>query len=189
MMDMQEITTPEAARLPVPALVRHSGTEATVTPDAPWRHALATELDLAGLRKLRFEVKIAPIEGGFQLNGKLGATVAQPCVVTLEPVTTRIDVDVTRSYLSDLPEPTEEESEIPEDDSQDALGSIIDLEALLTEALALNLPLYPRSPGAALEDAEPEPGPEIDEAVETTKPFAGLGALRDKLAGGSEETD
>lgn len=144
------------------------------------------------VRKLSFTGEVRP-EGrhDFVLEGKLGATVVQPCVVTLAPVTTRIEEEVRRRYLARMPEaPAGAEAggevEMPEDDSAEPLPAVIDPGAVLLEALALAMPLYPRADDAALEDADfgpPGSEPLTDEAV---KPFAGLAALRDKLEGGGE---
>ena len=61
-------------------------------PDAAARGALAEELGLLDLRKLRLSGRITPDgDSGWRLDATLGATVVQPCVVTLQPVTTRID--------------------------------------------------------------------------------------------------
>jgi hypothetical protein len=49
----------------------------------------------------------------WRLSARLGATVVQPCVATLAPVTTRIDTDVTRRYLADWQEPEGDEAEMP----------------------------------------------------------------------------
>ena len=72
----------------------------------------------------------------------------QTCVVTLDPVTTRIDQSVRRSFL---PEAAERSAEIvlspDEDDETEPLGERIDLGLVATEALALALPSYPRKPG------------------------------------------
>ncbi len=78
----------------------------------------------------------------WRLEAKLGATVVQPCVVTAEPVTTRIDDPVTRRYLAQMPEPQGDEVEMPEDDSAEPLPDVLDLSAVMAEALALALPLY-----------------------------------------------
>ena len=65
-------------------------------------------MDLLGLRKLRFAGRLTA-EGRARLaaGGDAGPTVVQPCVVTAEPVTTRLDEPVTRRYLADMPEPEE----------------------------------------------------------------------------------
>ncbi len=147
-------------------------------------NALRTELDLLDLRKLRFEGQIAPLgKQDWRLTGLLGATVTQPCVATLEPVQTRIDTPVERTYLAEFEMPDDPEAEMPEDDGTEALGSHINLTDVMAEALSLALPLYPRALGA--EDVHlqvTEPGKKAmtdDEA----KPFAALSALRDKLSG------
>ena len=151
------------------------------TPEA--LEALRKELDLFGLKKLRFEGRITP-EGqdDWRLDAQLGATVVQSCVVTLEPVTTRIDEPVSRLYLAHPPElPDGAEVEMPEDETQEPLPAVLDLTEVMSEALALALPVYPRAPDAELEQTQfTEPGktPMTDDA---TKPFAGLASLRDKL--------
>jgi len=158
-----------------------------IAPDAPALEALAQDMGLLGLRKLRFTGEIAH-EGatGWRLSGHLGATVVQPCVVTLEPVSTRIEEEVERRYIPDLPATGDlpEEMEMPEDETQEPLGATIDPGAVMAEALALALPLYPRRDSVEPEQtAFTEPGktPMSDDDV---KPFAGLAALRSKLEDG-----
>lgn len=158
------------------------GTSFVLEPDAAERASLADTLGIVGIKKLRFAGKLSP-QGrkDWHLSAQLGATVVQDCVVTLDPVTTRIDEDVTRQYLADLPEPTGTEVEMPEDDTTEPLPDSIDLYAVLAEALALALPLYPRATGAELGQSvytEKGVAPLTDEAA---RPFAGLGALRDRL--------
>lgn len=172
-----------------PALIRvadlkpASGLDFALEPDAEARASLAAEIGADALRKLRFSGRIeAEGRRDWRLTGRLGATVVQPCVVTLEPVTTRIDTDVRRLYLADYAEPDESEAEMPEDETIEALPAEIDLDAVMAEALVLALPLYPRAPGAATGEAvftEPGKQPMRDE---DTRPFAGLAQLRDKLA-------
>lgn len=186
---MTQITTPSQARLPVPQLVRQSGAEAELRPDGNWRAALKTEMELIDLRKLRMEVHISPVPGGFTLTGHLGATVIQPCVVTLEPVTTRIEAPLVRSFLENLPEPDADDMEMPEDDSLEPLGAVIDLGDVMAEALALNLPDYPRADGAALDASALDADEGPDEAPPEQKPFSGLQDLRNKLSGKTEEPE
>ena len=71
-----------------------------LSPDASGRAAVSEALGIVGIKKLRFEGRIAPLgKTDWVLEAKLGATVVQDCVVTLDPVTTRIDEAVRRSYL------------------------------------------------------------------------------------------
>jgi uncharacterized metal-binding protein YceD (DUF177 family) len=152
-------------------------------PDAGELAALADELGLSALRKVRLEGELRPRgKRDWDLHAQLGATVVQPCVVTLAPVTTRIDEEVERRFRADLPEPVPgAEVEMPEDDALEPLPETLDLSRVLAEALALAVPEYPRADGASLGEAvftEPGQAPLTEEAV---KPFAGLAHLRDRL--------
>ncbi len=144
--------------------------------------ALGQEMELVALRKLRFTGElVADGRRDWRLTGHLGATVVQPCVITLSPVTTRIEADLLRRYIKNFAYSDEEESEMPEDDTIEELGHEIDLDALLAEALALNLPLYPKLDDADLGEAVyTEPG-KAAMRDEDARPFAGLAALHDQL--------
>ena len=148
---------------------------------------LAADVGADKLRKLRFRGELRPLgQRDWILQARLGATVVQPCVVSLAPVVTRIDEDVRRTYLADMPVVHDPEAEIPEDDSIEPLGPVIDAGAVLAEALALAMPLYPRAPGVELGDVTvSEPGAARLQSAEI-KPFAGLAALREKLGNGQE---
>lgn len=144
---------------------------------------LAQELDILGARKVTLVGRIEPSgKHDWVVRANLGATVMQPCVVTLQPVTTRIEEQIERSYAPDVPSfEGEEEVELPSEDLPDPLGRGIDLGQLLREELALALPTYPRAEGASLNDAtftEPGATPMSDDDA---RPFAGLAALRDQL--------
>lgn len=152
------------------------------------RAALADALGVSAIRKLRFAGRVEP-EGSrdWRLTAELGATVVQPCVVTFEPVTTRIDERVERRYVADLPAlPDGDEIEMPEDDMEPLPGAL-DIGEVMVEALSLSLPSFPRAEGVEpVEIAVSEPGvaPLSDADV---RPFAGLKSLRDKLAGSDGE--
>lgn len=183
--------TPESAViLPVSDLRRAMGHPFLLEPDAAQRADLAADLGLLALRKLRFAGKIAP-EGrkGWRLEATLGATVVQPCVVTLDPVTTRIDQPITRIFLPaediETPEPGSE-VEVPEDDGPDVLGTEIDLGAVMAEALSLWLPAYPRKSDAELGEAVFAEEGVTPLAEADLKPFAALGALKQKMEGSGE---
>lgn len=179
-------------RIPVPRLARRGGHRFEILPGASTRAALAARLDLLDLRKLGLRGEITP-DGprDWRLDATLGATVVQPCGVTLEPVTTRIDEPVTRRFSPDATPPEAlpaDEIEMPEDDTLEPLGEVIDLDAVLAEALALALPPWPRVEGAALDTVAAAPdGAEPDEDVARRRPFAGLGGLRDRLAREDED--
>ncbi|TDL83723.1 DUF177 domain-containing protein [Palleronia sediminis] len=155
-----------------------------LVPGPEERAALAEALELSALRKLRFAGHLAP-EGArdWVLEATLGATVVQPCGITLEPVTTRIDDPVTRRYAAAQtpdrrggeqgPGPGAE-IEMPDDTDTEPLPAALDLAGLMAEALALAVPAFPRAPGAELGEIRataPGAAPIEDAAL---KPFAGL---------------
>jgi uncharacterized metal-binding protein YceD (DUF177 family) len=153
-----------------------------IEPDAQELARLAVLAGAKQLRKVRFEGALHPIEaGGWELRGQLGATVVQPCGVTREPVSTRIDEPVLRRYLRDYAEPTAADVPLPDDVDAEPLGRVIDPGAVMFEALALALPPFPRAAGAELGAGLFAP-PGRDPLAETEeRPMAVLAQLRDRL--------
>ncbi len=167
----------------VAALKRDGRRDFKLEPDAGARARAASALGVSSVRKLRFEGQVTSMgREDLQLEGQLGATVVQPCVVTLEPVTTRIEEPVTRHFLAHPPAIAEgSETEMPEDDSEEPLGDTIDLWAVMLEALSLAIPPYPRAAGAELGEirvTEPGKAPLSDEEA---RPFAALKGLCERL--------
>ena len=154
-------------------------------PESEARAAMAEELGLSELRKLRLEGTLTPMgKSDWRLTAHLGATVVQPCVVTLEPVVTRIEEPLERQYVSDYQDPEGAEVEMPEDDTTEPLPAAIDLAALAAEALALAVPAYPRADGAEAPEAVFAPPGVTPLRDADLNPFAGLAGLKDKLAKG-----
>ncbi|MEP1519031.1 DUF177 domain-containing protein [Ascidiaceihabitans sp.] len=175
-----QIASPTAYR--VADLPQRAPKPFDLRPNADAMSEIAAQLDLTSLRKLRFFGSIRAVgKVDWQLKGTLGATVVQPCTVTLDPVTTRIDTPVERMFLKSIPEVNEEEVEMPDDDGIELLGAFIDPADVMIEALSLAVPDYPRAPDAALSNTVfTKPG----EAAMTdadARPFAGLAALKDKM--------
>lgn len=174
---------PQTAALTLPlrvaGLAARKPTRFDLVPGPDDLAALAEELGISAVRKLRFKGELRPAgRSDWLLEAELGATVVQPCVATLAPVTTRIAETVTRRYIAGLEPPAAEEVEMPEDDSQEPLPEVIDPGAVMVEALMLALPLYPRAAGAAEETvvtAAPPGAAPLDESHR--RPFAGLAGL------------
>lgn len=175
-------TPPSPGALRVADLRQNSATSFALRPDTDMLKAIAVELELSGLRKLSFTGEITAQAGAdWRLTAKLGATVVQPCSVTLEPVTTRIDVPVERTYLAGYEDVDAPEVEMPEDDTTEPLGAWIDPAQVMIETLVLALPLYPRSADAELGEqvfAQPGVTPMRDEDA---RPFAGLADLKAQM--------
>jgi len=151
-------------------------------PDADACAAIADHLGILGVKKLRFTGEFTP-QGrtDWEMTAQIGATVSQACVVTLDPVNTRIDEHVTRRYIANFEDPDEEEVEMTADENTEPLRPVLDVAAVMIEALSLALPAYPRKQDADLGQtvfADKDVTPMTDDDA---KPFAGLGALRDAL--------
>jgi uncharacterized metal-binding protein YceD (DUF177 family) len=149
--------------------------------------AIARLMDARSVRKMRLHGRLRPADrNAWALEATLGATAVQTCVVSLEPVTTRIDAPVRRLFTPDL---ATDAAEIVVDgvvdDEAEPLTDRIDLGLVAIEALALALPAYPRREGAALAvvaSAPPGAAPLLDAEV---RPFAALAALRGKAGDGA----
>ncbi|MFT3972228.1 MAG: DUF177 domain-containing protein [Amaricoccus sp.] len=149
-----------------------------ISPEPREAVALAGLLGAQAVRKLRFVGRLVPVaKGGWALEAELGATVVQTCVVSLEPVTTRIDEPVRRAFVPQAATGPEIVVSPDEDDEVEPLGDRIDLGRIATEALALALPAYPRKAGAMLQAGG-------DDDADRPRPFAALAALREKLGPG-----
>ncbi|WP_299816334.1 DUF177 domain-containing protein [uncultured Jannaschia sp.] len=165
-------------------LSRRKATHVRLVPDAGQLEALADRLGVDALRKVRLEGELRPGPGqDWVLDAALGATVVQPCRVTTDSVTTRIEEPLRRRYSPDYEVPAGDEAEMPEDDSLEPLPAIIDMGEVLEEALALSIPAFPRASSAeGLDLSATPPGakPIEDDKI---RPFAALAALKDRLQG------
>jgi uncharacterized metal-binding protein YceD (DUF177 family) len=174
--------TPSDSAFRVADLAQNRASAFKIRPNAEVLRSIAETLGLSAIRKLRFEGVVEAVgKTDWRLKGKLGATVVQPCTVTLEPVLTRIDAPVERMFLKNIPEIMEEEIEMPEEEGIEVLGPYIDPEFVMLEALSLEVPDFPRADGAALDRTvftAPGQAPMTDEDA---RPFAGLAALKDQL--------
>ncbi len=163
------------------ALAQRKPTRFDLAPGAAERAAIATDLGLLDLPAVRLRGEIRPVgRSDFVLEADLEAQVVQACIVTLAPVPGLVKERVVRRYLADWQAPEGEEAEMPEDDTTEPLPEVIDAGAVLTEALALALPLYPRAEGAVFEGFVK--GAEGSDALtdEKIKPFSGLADLLKK---------
>ena len=146
------------------------------------RAALARRFGLLGFDLLRATAKIEPVDGTaglLRLNGHLSAEVSQACVITLEPVASRVESAFTLLYSLEpgpAPAPVGVAAEVvvdPEaEDPPEPLGpGGLDLGEAVAQQLAVALDPYPRAPGAAFEEV---PGP----TGVARRGFAALEALK-----------
>ncbi|MEM9349416.1 MAG: DUF177 domain-containing protein [Pseudomonadota bacterium] len=176
---MTENPTIPLAKLPLGQTHRVSW-----APAAAQMRKLADNLDLIDLRKLRAEVTLSPRgDTDWHMSVGWGATVIQPCVVSLAPVKTRLEETNALTFTANMPQIDESEAEMPEDDGLEPLPEVIDLNDVLREMISLALPAYPRAEAAQLDATVFGPPGIAPMTDEDAKPFAGLAALKDKLDG------
>jgi uncharacterized metal-binding protein YceD (DUF177 family) len=157
-----------------------------IAPDAEARRAIAALLGLAGLERLHFAGVLRPAGSrDVALSARLDAVAVQPSVVSLEPVSQPLGVDVQRLYVAGMEMPDAGEVEMPEDDTAEPLPDVIDLGAVMVEALALALPDYPRLPGEELGEAVFAPPGTAPLRDADLSPFAALSGLQ-LIAGGRD---
>lgn len=147
------------------------------TPDE--RAALAQRFELVSIESLTGRLELLPWrKGGIRLRGKIEADVTQSCVVTLEPFSTHVTVEIERFFLGRTNAGATQVRDVEslEGDEPDLIvDNAIDLGELAAEELGLALDPYPRKPGAEFAS-----GPEPENAPEKTRqPFASLAALRE----------
>lgn len=180
-------TSPSQTALRVADLSQNVENAFALRPDAETLKKLAEVLELSALRKLSFVGRIVSLgKTDWRLEARLGATVVQPCVLTLEPVTTRIDTDVVRQFIQNFRDSDEPEAEMPEDETSEPLGLWIDPAIAMQEALVLAVPDYPRKDDVELGPlvfTKPGEAPMTDEDA---RPFAGLAHLKDQLKKGGD---
>ena len=149
---------------------------------------LMTDLGLLGLSNLRLYGRLFAVgQKVWVLDARLGARVVQSCVVSLDLVSTRIDAAVERKFvpitaMGPMQVSEDDEIEMQQDESVEPLGAGVDLLSILSESLVLELPTYPRSQGAVMKKATFSAEGVVPMSDEDAKPFAGLAALKAKLA-------
>lgn len=147
--------------------------------------AAAAFLGIKNLRNARLKGELRAEKGdGWRLVGRLTADVVQSCVATLDPVAQRIDVPVERAFVPEasISEIADLQLDVDADDDPDPYTDVIDLGAVMMEVLALSLDPYPRASDAEAQPSNAAPPGIAPLTDDDLKPFAGLAALRDKLA-------
>ncbi|PKQ06323.1 MAG: hypothetical protein CVT72_06920 [Alphaproteobacteria bacterium HGW-Alphaproteobacteria-11] len=152
--------------------------------DAETCAALARRFGILELQGLKGTVTVRPFrKQGLIADCRFEATVVQACVVTLDPVTQRIEESFTRRWLPEQPiEPgtaIEAREVLIEAEGEDApepmTGGAVDIGEAVAEELALAIEPYPRKAGVAYD--LPSEAPE-DAAEERPNPFTVLEKLK-----------
>lgn len=156
-----------------------AGRTVIIATDDEQREALAERLRVGEVQSFEANLVAQRFRGGIRAQGRVSGTITQPCVVTGEPVTQRIDEEIDRIFLPGRDEASEATAgaeifvNLEDDDLPDYFdGNEIDLADVVLEVFALAIDLYPRAEGAELGARE-----KGDDPAESS-PFAALRALK-----------
>lgn len=143
------------------------------------REELRREFDLSRLDSLVARYSIRPLaKGRYLVDGNVVADVVQACVVTLDPVASRIDESFTLEFW-----PADQIGEVAidfdalvnEEDPEPIERGRIPIGRIVSELVSLAIPPFPRADNVEVETATA--GDEEDTG-ESESPFAALSRLQ-----------
>lgn len=180
---------PEFSR---PLRVGDLGGNATVRrieADAGERSALAERFGLIALDSLiaTLTLDTQPEGGVVRVHGEFSAEVVQTCVITLEPLSSRLHASFERLYGPQEngaeTDASEESATVIAPDAEEPLepfvDGAIDIGEAVAEQVAIELDPFPRAPGAVYQ-GQPGESDDNHEAGGSRRPFAALKDLMDK---------
>ena len=149
------------------------------------RARIAGALDLAGLKNFRMNFQLRRAgQRHFKLSGHMVASATQICVVSLQPVETRVDEKIEMEFwppedVARIEAEAEPESmSVPLNGPEPIRNGVIDVGQLAYEHLAASLDPYPRKAEARFEWGNRAGGGGEDGSA--ARPFAGLARLKDR---------
>ncbi len=145
-----------------------------IVADAGERAALARRFGRAAIESLAATVRLERDGAAVRLSAHFVADVVQGCVVTLEPIASRIaqDFGVLFAPAVEAAGTVEVAAEGDGDLAEPLSGDTIDIGEVVAENLGVNLDPYPRRGGVVF-SAE-VPGGSDEEATAAESPFAVL---------------
>lgn len=160
------------------AVLRQGKITVDIEADSAERRAISQRLGLHDLRSLRARIELVPWqERGIEAHGEVDADFVQSCVVTLEPIESRLTLPIAARYQPlerNQPQNQELTIDIDDEDPPECLpfNGRIDLGELIIQHLAVALDPYPKKPGVAFGEAG------ANEIPQTNRPFAKLANLK-----------
>lgn len=155
-----------------------NGRDLALTVDADTRAAIAEFLEITSVERLTVALHAVRFRGGMRVSGQLDAEIAQPSVVSLEPVRQKIVEPVDRIFLPGAEKDFADDADTDvfvDPDGEDIPdhfdGNEADLSDLIIETLSLAIDPYPRLNG---EEIPAELNPEDPD----DRPFAALKVLK-----------
>jgi uncharacterized metal-binding protein YceD (DUF177 family) len=149
-----------------------------IVANATERARLAERFDLLALDRLTASLSLKRGGGGvIEVHGHFEAEVVQACVVTLEPVRSRLSEKFTMAFGSSRAAGGAVVIGLEDEDPpEELIEGRIDLGETVAQQLAVALDPYPHAPGAGEKPAASDEG---ESGVEKkASPFAALAQLR-----------
>jgi uncharacterized metal-binding protein YceD (DUF177 family) len=139
---------------------------------------IAQALDILKVDSFSSHYRITAIAGGaYRLAGTISADVEQSCIISLEPVSGKINAAFDVEFWSTVvPADDDEEASILSGSDVEVLEhGLIPVGRIVFETLSASLDPYPRREGAEFNWQDPKA-----EKAESANPFAALSKLKDK---------
>jgi uncharacterized metal-binding protein YceD (DUF177 family) len=162
--------------------VPETGLHKEIEAPEPLRAGIAKLAGLRDLPRLTASFDLIRQGAGVHVSGRVSATVGQTCVVTLDPMESKLDEVVSVSFSPSAAAQAATSAEghyaLPDEEEppEPLIGGQVDLGALAVEFLLLGIDPYPRKGGA--EFVTPKGEDDGD------RPFAALADLKKRLSGG-----
>ncbi len=157
------------------------GKKIDLSPTADELAEIAKRLDLVSVDVFTGSISIRPNMGReISVEGKITANFVQNCVISGEPVAQTMTFDLIRRFGEDASEfdDLDDDDDIigdPMDEGPDPIkDGVLDVGEAAVEELALQIPAYPRAPGAEFNDIVDD----IKDDELKPNPFAKLAALK-----------
>jgi uncharacterized metal-binding protein YceD (DUF177 family) len=152
--------------------IPETGLHLEVDAPAATREAVVELASIRDLPQLSATFDLTRRGVGVQVSGRVSALVGQTCVVSLEPIESKLEEAIDVTYAP----PAAAERTGNDEPPEPLVGGIVDLGALATEFLLLAIDPYPRKDGVQFAPPKAEEGGE--------HPFAGLATLKKRLGRG-----
>src|SRR5262245_32364707 len=154
------------------AEIPETGRHLALKADEHTRAALAKLAGVRDVSQLEAEFELTRQGGdGVHVVGNVSATVEQQCVLTLEPMETRIEEPVDLVFAPQAATVHGVAGSADAEPPEVLRDGVVDLGAVATEFLLLGIDPYPRKPGAIFEAPKQAENP-------ASHPFAALAALK-----------
>lgn len=169
----------------VVAKIPAAGLHVTFAANAAERAALAQTAGVRDILEAQASFHLTHVRGAIQARGRVSGLIGQDCVVTLEPLESRVEEDIDVTFAEpDTAAAAAPKVDIDEDEPDPPeiiVNGAIDLGRLATDMLFLGIDPYPRKAGAAFTATVEASAPE-------EHPFAALKALQPSPEGGPKRS-